>query len=1065
MLFPLRSARGRLSLSLAVVCCLAGLTWGAPPSGTLILDESAYCRAYYHLDTQKLAPKAMKADGEKILGANLLGKLQADVKKSLESANLDWQKEDWRDYVKVEAQYNSFARKNRVFIRLGRITEPPADGWRGLDFDDLAWAHLRKPDGVGSPAQYTCGNLERNGWLRGVFLRFRFEIPDPAAAGAVTFSADYIGGLRAFVNGQEIARGHLPAGDLDAATTADEYPQEAYIVTFADLSEKEKTPFKGKEPPPTQVMRVADELTPVGSRLYKARNRTINLVTIPPQLLRKGTNMLAVEVRAAPLHPFVLKEWFGYRAVEDRQWEHARLSRMALRCASKDVPSSLARPKGTQVWAEDAARRTFAPEFLEPGAAPGVIRLVGARNGTYGAQVAVGTDKDLAGVKLTASDLKGSGVATIPAKAIRVFGMNPQPIGDISSLGDGRITDGDSHEFGGGVSRYGDWTLPKARALVRFAPETMDDPNAANAALGRIQYFDWISAAMPGRIGANSCQPYWMSVKIPADAAPGVYRGPVQVEGPGLAATLPLEVEVLDWRLPEPHDFQTFVAIEQSPYGVAKQYKTPLWSAKHWELVEASLRQLGRAGNGVWVIPVLLDTEFGNKDDSTIKWIKKKDGSLAFDYATLDRYLDLTVKTCGTPRVVSFVVMHGFAADMEVKVLDEATGKEERVNLGPNASGREKYWQPFASSLYSHMAAKGLDRAMFWGYGWDQDGDPKLKDLLRQFAPEVFWICGSHDANVAVPIGKPDPAFTDIYKTTFHSAYWDGLEKSGPEPFYKVVENIQSLLIGGESQKGWKVRDQALLCTPRVDSGAIVVNGSGTPWAFRIFAERAVFTGYRGTGRMGGDYWAKSYHDGCKHRGGAPGFSIMKCLWPGPDGAEPSARFEAMIEGLQELEARIFVEQTLDRGILPADQSKRITEQLTRHYKGTFAAGQDWQGRSKTMYQLASDVAQLVGLDVAESEFAVTLRPKGQTSLKIKLRNWTGKPRQWKAESSAKWVVPAKAEGTASGIEELEVRVRGDLLDPEKQGTGVLTITDVESGRAYPVKIVVTVGAPATSPR
>ena len=184
---------------------------------------------------------------------------------------------------------------------------------------------------------------------------------------------------------------------------------------------------------------------------------------------------------------------------------------------------------------------------------------------------------------------------------------------------------------------------------------------AAAAALGRIQYFDWISAALPERIPANSCQPYWLSVKIPADAAPGLYHGAVRVEGPDFpAATLPLEVEVLDWKVPDPHDFQTIVAIEQSPYGVAKQYKTPLWSDKHWELIEASLRQLARAGNGVWFVPVLLDTEFGNRDDSMIKWIRKKDGSLAFDYATLDRYLDLIVKNCGTPRVISFVVMHGF---------------------------------------------------------------------------------------------------------------------------------------------------------------------------------------------------------------------------------------------------------------------------------------------------------------------------------------------------------------------------------------------------------------------
>jgi hypothetical protein len=87
----------------------------------------------------------------------------------------------------------------------------------------------------------------------------------------------------------------------------------------------------------------------------------------------------------------------------------------------------------------------------------------------------------------------------------------------------------------------------------------------------------------------------------------------------------------------------------------------------------------------------------------------------------------------------------------------------------------------------------------------------------------------------------------------------------------------------------------------------------------------------------------------------------MKTLWPGPDGAESSARLEAMIEGIQELEARISVEQALDRGTLSQAQTKRVNEQLAHHYKGTFAVGQDWQARSKAMFQLASEIAASAG--------------------------------------------------------------------------------------------------------
>ncbi|MCX5674630.1 MAG: hypothetical protein NTX87_06445 [Planctomycetota bacterium] len=70
-------------------------------------------------------------------------------------------------------------------------------------------------------------------------------------------------------------------------------------------------------------------------------------------------------------------------------------------------------------------RRMFSPEYLESGAAPGVIRLAGARNGTYSAQVVVGTDKELAKVKVTATELKGPAGGALPARSVRIFGMNP----------------------------------------------------------------------------------------------------------------------------------------------------------------------------------------------------------------------------------------------------------------------------------------------------------------------------------------------------------------------------------------------------------------------------------------------------------------------------------------------------------------------------------------------------------------------------------------------------------------------------------------------------------------
>ena len=144
------------------------------------------------------------------------------------------------------------------------------------DFDDGSWVRRRGPCQAAPPVQITSpilgqydGSVDLR--LRAAFYRARFLVEDPQAAGTLTLRVVYCGGARAFVNGQEVARGPLPPGEVGADAAAADYPARAYDET--------------------------------GSRL---RDRVIGPVRIPPQLLRKGTNVLAVEVRASHFHPIVL---------------------------------------------------------------------------------------------------------------------------------------------------------------------------------------------------------------------------------------------------------------------------------------------------------------------------------------------------------------------------------------------------------------------------------------------------------------------------------------------------------------------------------------------------------------------------------------------------------------------------------------------------------------------------------------------------------------------------------------------------------------------------------------
>jgi hypothetical protein len=446
----------------------------------------------------------------------------------------------------------------------------------------------------------------------------------------------------------------------------------------------------------------------------------------------------------------------------------------------------------------------------------------------------------------------------------------------------------------------------------------------------------------------------WLSVKIPADAKAGTYKGSVTVAAQGMEAVrVPFEAEVIDWRLPDSKDFRTFVACEENPYAVAKQYGVALWSREHFRLLEASFRELGRVGNSWLNVPVLARTEFGNRDDSPIRCIRKRDGSLAFDYAVLDQYLDLAVKHWGTPRVIHFAVMHGMGPAWKVdvaaavNVLDERTGKIAPLAVGgPAVSAAEKraVWEPFAKALYAHMRSKGLEKSMHWGYPLDGEVDHDLVVLLGGVLPEVKWVGGPHQIGRG---GYPEPKYYDAFGMVRYFDNWPGFRMA----------------------MGWKA-PQAHLAIPRIDSSVLSLHTASHPFAFRAFTSHALALGRAGICRVGADEWAAAHYQGMQVPVWIVGMPVLFTLWPGRDGAESSARHEALLEGIQEGEARIAIEQALDRGRLGPDVARRVRAVLDEHFRQTgFFQNKlcifqleryhhGWQARSRALYQAAAEAAR-----------------------------------------------------------------------------------------------------------
>jgi len=407
---------------MAEICAaVAALAAAGPaePADRLVLDESCYNRAYVQFAVDRIAPELVKREGEKVLDAGTLRALKRHVRSVLKYMGREWDEAEWMDnaYVLYRQGQAWSADKHGRMSALASRPPPPAD-WAKPEFDDSGWPKLRSSLMVGHPPPAARDDVDALGRRAG-FFRYRFTVPDPARAGKLTLRLVYHGGARVLVNGAEVGRGHLPDGPIGPETRAEPYPLAAYVkldeagrMVRQNRGRQKNIPVllddvygRYEDAPVARGYGVPRKVTGThrmgrhgqhGSyftrkdweTVRKLRDRALGPVTIPPDLLRKGTNVLAVEVRTADLHP--VTGGYGWRTVFVSPWYsvfwfHAQLLKMELRCQGGDLPSMHRRPEGVQVWAEDVHRRLFSSEYSDAGEATGTLRFVGAANGSFAA--------------------------------------------------------------------------------------------------------------------------------------------------------------------------------------------------------------------------------------------------------------------------------------------------------------------------------------------------------------------------------------------------------------------------------------------------------------------------------------------------------------------------------------------------------------------------------------------------------------------------------------------------------------------------------------------------------
>ena len=768
------------------------------------------------------------------------------------------------------------------------LSAPPAEGWAAADFDDTDW--------VLSPGPIKHGDYRRD--LAGLYLRGRFEVPDPGACGGLKLSVSYRGGAVVYVNGKEVARGHLPAGELKPDALAEAYPKDAYLDPDGSLL---VVNWKGESKAPERV---------------RMRTRPLP-VEVPASALRKGVNVLAVEIHRAPTAEVL----YTGKAPKTRRgssyrWSMLGFESFRLEPKAGNLPLSGAVPAGTlRVWSASPIVDAWDTDGGEVRAKDAAVAIVAARNGAFSGVVTV----------------RGSGAL----KNIKV-------------------------EPGEMVHAGGKGKIPAAAVRVRFAVAGMSAPDGAKKRHPEGAKYLGVLAETPPAEAAGAV-PVWLTVRVPADAAPGEYKGAVKIGAEGAKpVNVPVELSVADYAFPDTKAFTALANVMQSPETVAIRYGVKPWSEEHWKLLDRTFAYLGEVAPKVVFVPLVAQTNMGN-EFSMVRWVKAPDG-WTHDFTIAEKYLDLAVKHWGKIPVVCLYVWTptmgggGFAKivdlpknkrPMHFTVLDPKTGAMS-TEQGPDLGTPESvpFWQPVFDGMRERLAARGLEKSIAVGMGSDRVPSKQALEDLGVVAPEAGWVIHAHGRYTSFPKGKP---------LALDASVW-GVKG----PFLSTYRRYKP---------GWANTVMSTVF-PRYGAGSMGHVRTVSPiGVYHAASECYLASGYNGIGRVAADFWAVLPGKRGKttilsrypswQRPGVPTMGHGVLLYPAKEGAVATVRFEALRLGVQEAEARVFVERAIrdkeKRAKLGDELAKRVQALLDERVQAIMDAKRD----RSVMYSIATDASWL----------------------------------------------------------------------------------------------------------
>jgi len=772
---------------------------------------------------------------------------------------------------------------------------PPAD-WMKPEFDDSAWDREKAPVETGPGGATGNSHAARHTATASSLIcaRSKFFVEDPARVNDLKLDLEFVGGAVVYLNGQEVTRASLPAGELKPETLAEKYPDDLYCEDGGMFLQDIRKNQAG----------------------FDRRYRKISGLALPSKLLKKGANVLAVELHRAPVNEAAIEAKRvalpGGMSVIPGIWSYVSLKDLALTAgAGSAVTPNTERPKGVQVW-NCAPFDTIISHDFGDGGDLLPVTVSSPRNGVFSGRLVVSSDAAIKGLKVSVSELTAAeGGGKIPASAVRVRyaaavepGKSWAPAFRYDALFE---------------AIPAEIPVSKAPAPKEFYPRN----HGKYVGSGPIQVMR--RNQTPGALA-----PLWFTVRVPKDAKAGRYEGRITLSADGLKATeVPLKLTVSEWAMPDPKDFRLMHFAYHSEDAIAKHYGVPLWSDKHLELLGRSMGLMAEVNSRQAIVNLAINFYGGDKggvdcsnEESMVRWVKQADGSWKHDYSVLDKYLETVAKHVGKPTLLR-INCWGEAGQKDGKLthkglvtavssLDPATGKLGRVDLPvPGTEESFNFWKPVLDEVRKKAEARG-----WWdvtAQGWNSYCYPPIPEVVsmhKKLWPDGQWSYTAHNGTLGMRFNAVEKG---VYMPTRQA---DSVWTLGP----LKPRNGKELL---------KPRPNIWCFTWRT-----MMRDYSDLTLLRSVPEDEILRAQDGVSDFGADIFPVKdergrFREVGNGRGtGGPGCSTLAMLAPGPDGPVATERFEMLREGTEICEAILFLEKALLDGKASGDLAAKINRCL-----------------------------------------------------------------------------------------------------------------------------------------